>query len=325
MIKGDVVKEYLRKFPNIYSRTLAKLLMAEQPGLFDNEEQARGTIRYYRAANGEHNRNNLKDYEFTNQNPYNFPASDETEYIPYVLPAECNKILCISDIHVPYHSISALNACFDWAKEKEINTVLINGDLLDSHELSYFLKDPRKKNYKEEIMQAVDFLLILKKEFPGVRIFFKDGNHEKRLETYMKSNAPALFGFEEFHLENIMHLSDLGVEHIEESRIIHAGKLNIMHGHEVLKGATNYVNPARTLFLKTKESSIIGDRHQTSEHSEPTLNGDLITCWSQGCLCELHPDYRPLNSWNHGFSRITVDEDGYFRVTNIRIKDGKVY
>lgn len=47
--------------------------------------------------------------------------------------------------------------------------------------------------------------------------------------------------------------------------------------------------------------------------------------WSTGCLCDLHPDYAPLNKWNHGFAFVEVFNGGKFEVQNLFISDGKVY
>ncbi|MDA9864035.1 hypothetical protein N9C70_03090 [Flavobacteriales bacterium] len=41
------------------------------------------------------------------------------------------------------------------------------------------------------------------------------------------------------------------------------------------------------------------------------------------CLCELNPEYMPLNNWGHGCAVITVDE-GQPSVQNIRIQNGQV-
>ena len=41
------------------------------------------------------------------------------------------------------------------------------------------------------------------------------------------------------------------------------------------------------------------------------------------CLCELNPEYMPLNNWGHGCAVITIDE-GQASVQNIRIQNGQV-
>ena len=100
--------------------------------------------------------------------------------------------------------------------------------------------------------------------------------------------------------------------------------LNIIHGHEFSGGFFSPVNIARGLFLKANATAIQGHNHQTSENSITTINGDLITTWSTGCLCELHPAYMPFNKWNWGFAYIEQNKDT-FEVLNKKIRKGKVF
>jgi hypothetical protein len=115
----------------------------------------------------------------------------------------------------------------------------------------------------------------------------------------------------------------IGAEFIDNKRIIKAGKLNIIHGHEFGKTSSG-VNPARSFYLKAKESVLAGHLHQVSEHTEPNLSGIITTAWSTGCLCELHPEYAPINKWSHGFAHVKVNKDKTFNVRNLKILNGNV-
>jgi hypothetical protein len=43
------------------------------------------------------------------KNPYNLPESYQEKREPLQLPKTCNNILLISDLHIPYHDIDAIN------------------------------------------------------------------------------------------------------------------------------------------------------------------------------------------------------------------------
>jgi hypothetical protein len=86
---------------------------------------------------------------------------------------------------------------------------------------------------------------------------------------------------------------------------------------------TNPVNPARGLYMRAKKTAFCDHYHQSSEHTESSINNDIVTCWSGGCLCGLHPDYLPLNKWNHGFAEIYNDDD-YFTINNRKIINYKL-
>jgi len=321
-IKGEIVKEALKKFPNLPSLSLARKIYADNIEVFKHVEEARSVIRYYRGANGEQCRKYLSDpTHMIEWNKYGLPESDGEDYDPFYITGE-QKILILNDLHVPYHDIQAIEVALDYAKDREITTVLLNGDIIDFHQLSYFLKDPRKRHVKAELDALVAMLKVIRDTFPKADIVYKIGNHEERLENYLKTKAPELLDVLDWELSNYIP-QDLGIEYVTNKRIIKAGKLNILHGHELKINGIN-VNPARTTFLKTYENTIIGHSHRTSEHTESDINGDIVTCWSVGALCWLHPEWTPINKWNHGFATVRVDDKGHFNVKNRRIIKGEV-
>jgi hypothetical protein len=121
----------------------------------------------------------------------------------------------------------------------------------------------------------------------------------------------------------MIHADKHGIQLIGEKRIVMLGKLPVLHGHELPKGLATPVNPARGAFLRAIDCLMIGHQHRTSEHTETTLTGKMITCWSTGCLSHLHPDYAPINRWNHGAATVTVDDEGNFTVDNFRLLKGQ--
>ena len=148
-----------------------------------------------------------------------------------------------------------------------------------------------------------------------------------RIEKYLLRKAPELYGLPGMDLPGLIAMvngpeSIRGIEWVKDHRVIRTGHLNHVHGHEFRGGGG--VNPARWLFLKTGTNTIMGHVHRISEHSEPNLRGQQISCWSTGCLSELKPQYMRHNKWNHGFAYVDVDSDGMFNVENRRIIDGKV-
>ena len=69
--------------------------------------------------------------------------------------------------------------------------------------------------------------------------------------------------------------------------------------------------------MKAKQSIIVGHLHRASHHVEVDLDGNSISCWSTGCLCEKKPNYSPLvSNAQHGFAHIIVDESGNYIVKN---------
>jgi len=327
-LAGQIVTEYLEKFPTLNSHTLSRLIYKDNPEVWSDAGTVRGLIRYHRGASGDKNRKHLADERFVREpgtyNYFNIPQSDEEEYKPFTLPKVNNNILLMADLHIPYHSVDAINAAFSYGKRKEVNTIILNGDIMDCYQLSDFEKDPRKRNFIEELDVTKEFLDTLQEEFPNCVIYYKEANHERRVQRYLKIKAPELYGIPEFNLDVLLGLGARGIHWLKDKQYLKAGKLSILHGDEIGRGVFSPVNFARTLFTKTKTNAIANHSHTTSEHSENALDGDPIVCWSSGALCGLHPQWNPINKWNHGAAHIRTNPDGTFKVFNFRIFNGKV-
>ena len=326
----SLARDYRTRFPDMPTKKLARIMYSENNLLFTNEEAARSALRYIEGKNGTGHRlvkavthSEFFKAEDRPRNPYNLPASDETAFEPYVIKGH-KKVLILSDIHVPYHSIDAITAAIQYAKKTKPDALLLNGDTIDCHRLSRFIKDPKKRNFKLELDTFKALFDVFEKELK-CKIYFKIGNHEERYEHFLYEKAGELVGVEEFEFENIIKARARGIEIIADKRPMKLNNLWGIHGHEYVGGISAPVNPARGLFLKAKVSTFQGHNHQTSEHTEPTLTGKMVTTWSLGCLSELHPAYMPLNKWNHGFAEVDLDPNGEdFEFNNKRIFKGKI-
>jgi hypothetical protein len=212
----------------------------------------------------------------------------------------------------------------DYSTKFTINAILLNGDIADFYALSKFMKDPRKRCLNDEIWQLVEFINVLQEAFNGAKIYYKIGNHEERLENYLKVKAPELLDMNEFKLDEILKLRGITNCETITKQLVYAGRLPIIHGHEYNAGGAGGVNPARGSFMKALSSVMTSHFHRTSSHSERDINDKIMSTFSVACLCDLHPEYALLNKWNNGFARIETEGDE-FSVSNFKIHKGKVY
>lgn len=328
--KVEVARKYRKEYGmEMPTRKLARIMYKENNLLFKDEEEARERLRYIEGkAGNKKNKEYIKNTEFyieeaRPKNPYKLPDSDETKYEPYVLKGY-KRVGLLSDIHVPFHSVSALTIAIDFLKKEKPDALILNGDTLDAHSLSRFIRDPRKRSFAHELETMKELIEVFQKELK-CKIIFKKGNHSERYEQFLYQKASELVGIKEFELENIIKARVNGIDVVGDKKIIHANKLNIIHGHEFSSGFFSPVNVARGLALRAKTSAIQGHNHQTSEHTQADINGKIMTTFSTGCLCELHPMYAPINNWNHGFAIVDLDSnDEDFYVRNFRIYKNKV-
>jgi predicted phosphodiesterase len=324
--KSDLIRQYRDQYGmDMPSLKLARIIFEKESLLFSNVEAVRSELRRIEGKRGEISKNNIlnKPYLIPNRvkNPYSLPKAEIIDYEPFILDA--NRVLILSDIHLPYHCNDSLTAAIEMGVKMNVDAILLNGDTLDFFSLSRFAKDPKARPFAHELKTFAEFIQVLKSTFQKAQIYFKHGNHEERYNHYLWMKAGELEGVEEFKLDEIIQRRAPGVIIIGDKRIIKMGDLNVIHGHEFGGNIFSPVNIARGLFLKAKVAAMQGHNHQTSEHTERDMNGRITTTYSLGCLCQLSPAYLPLNKWNNGASVVEISGNE-FNVNNFRIHNGKI-
>ena len=300
-------------------KKLGEVLLERYPSEFNSAEHARTIVRQATGSLGDVHRKTIKIR--TEWKGLSLPEPEKNDYSKFLIREK--RIGILSDIHFPYYDKEALNAAIAYLKKWKPDCILLNGDIIDCYAISSFIRDPRARSFKYEIDMLRSFVIQLRDIFKNARIVLKAGNHSERYEKLILQRVPELVDLELFTFENVISAKELGIDVVKNKRVIRAGKLNIIHGHELPHGIAAPVNPARGFFLKTKANVLGSHHHRTSEHFEQDLNGQIIGAWSIGCLCELNPQYMPVNSWNHGMA--TVENYGNeFRVNNLKIIKGKV-
>jgi predicted phosphodiesterase len=306
-LKNEIVRKYLKKFPTTPNAALARKIFKENPLTFKDAETIRTMIRTITGNIGLKNRNVIIDKSLISKpkpcNPYNLPNSYESDFT--IFDIKQSRILILSDLHFPYQNNRAIELALDYGKENKVDCILINGDLIDFANISRHDKDWRSRSINDEFESVRTFLKSLRLNFPNTRIIYKHGNHDERWEKFLYVKAPEIFDVADFQLEVLLRLGELKIETVKDKRPIRLGKLTVLHGHELM--GMGGVNPARATFTKTLEDTLVGHYHRTSSHSEPTMNGKTINVYSQGCLCELHPMFMPLNKWCLGFSFVELN------------------
>lgn len=329
-VRTTTARKYVAEHPDWPTLTIAKRLAAYEPKLYRDSEDARNIVRKLRGAQGNARRHSILDKSqlrahgnYSDRCPVAFETYAEP-WEPFSLQvAGCWGVL--SDLHIPYHDRKAIEVAVAHLKRRSPVGILINGDLTDHYHASRWQPDPRRRKFPEEIKAGRQFLGWLRGQFPKAEIVWKEGNHEERLEKYLVVNAPILLGLDCLSLSELYQASDLDIQPVSEKRPVRLGNLLILHGHEYKFAIQNPVSPARGLFLRAKVNSMCSHFHQRSQHSERNADGKVISCWSTGCLADLHPEYLPLNNWSHGLAVVEINTAGDFEVSNHVILVGKVY
>lgn len=217
------------------------------------------------------------------------------------------KFLVISDLHVPYHNVRAIDKALQLGLTNQCEELIILGDMLDFHKVSKYRHSKSAPEIEEEIEIAKECLRNFSWQFR--KMYFVPGNHEDRLAAYIIDNAPSLTGLEELRLNRLLDLESLNCDYVEG--FIHCGDMTFLHGHEC---RISGMDPARKLFGKMKKSAICGHLHRPDSYYTRDGAGNLLQCHVLGHLGESQPEFMPRNDWQHGCAIVTVPKSGKAQV-----------
>lgn len=227
------------------------------------------------------------------------------------------RFVVISDVHYPYEDKKAIKAMLEFIKLHKVQTVLLNGDILDMYDVSSFDKSPDRINsLQSELNKAKALFKELRKILPEARIVFIKGNHCERLERYLKKH-PELFSLDCLKLPKLLELDKYNIEY--QDKHFKLGSLKITHGSVVRKFSAY---TAHAEMDKHDCSGISGHTHRLGTFYKKTPSR-YMAWYEGGCLCDTSPEYVTSPDWQQGFIYGYIEKDS-FSVTPIPIVDGKV-
>ena len=322
-----IVRRIVEAHPDAPARTLARRIVEEANGAI-TLEQARTRVRKALGLTGDKQRKQSQTKHLHRERRpaglrMTMPPSRAEPWLPFDLGI-VGRVGILSDIHVPYHDETALWAAVEHLQSEKIDALVLNGDWADFYSISRHEKNPKYRNFRNELHAGRDLLKWIRQEFSGIRIVAKLGNHEERWAAWLWQHAPEISDDPIMGIDNWYGFHNLGIELVQDKRIILCGALPVLHGHEKGNGISSPVNQARGAFMRLHHTVLEGHGHRTSTHSEPDMMGRETVCFSTGCLCDMRPAYAVLNKWNHGFAIAHVHADRSFDVQNMRIMSGKV-
>lgn len=331
MNQTDIAREYRRNFGMAMpALKLARIMYKNNELIFKNVEGARSALRSIEGKKGKNNKSVTKEFEMKEArplNPYKLPESWGQSKEVFKLPIGCNKIGFLGDTQFPFQDNGSIIAAVEYLKKRQVNTIFLNGDIVDFYGISFYQKDPRKRKFVDEIEEVRIFFGWLRTEFPNAIIYYNmNANHELRWEKWLMQKAQEVFGMPEFELENILKLNDYKIIPLKTYDHCLIGKLPVFHGHTIFGRFSNTISKAKTVFDKLKHGAIVSHVHVTDEYNtKDHVTQKMFTCWTVGCLMHLNIEYNPHgNNYNHGFAYIETDNEGNYSVENKRIFNGKV-
>ena len=295
----QILNDYLTRFHETPSLTIAKAIHKEYPSICNGSiENIRSAIRHRRNSNGEDNRNalNPRFQRFSNPKETIVKFPDENQDITiYKIPTGNTKLGYISDVHVPYHCRQTIDMAYnDWTKNG-VDTIVINGDLLDNPTFGKHPFDPSWNSKTKEWMDQAEFFLEeMRDTFPNALILFTEGNHDFWYKRHLWNQARNLITDPYYSLEERLHLQDYNVRFCAQTELVQMADYFIFHGHMHIKGG-QLDTAVKRLARLLNSNCMIGHIHYASSFTEyDILQRPAFTCHISGCASTVHPAYKPF-------------------------------
>lgn len=228
-----------------------------------------------------------------------------------------NKFVVVSDIHFPFQDDNAIKAFFKFLKEHTVDTIILNGDIMDCYDVSRFDKDiSRTNSLQREINLVNKFFSRIREINPEAKVIFIKGNHCDRIERYLKKHNE-LFSLDVLKIPNLLNLEKFNIEYYD--KFYKLGSLKITHG-SVVRKFSGYT--AHAEMDKNDCSGISGHTHRLGAFYKKTP-ARYLAWFEGGCLCDINPEYVDNPDWQQGFIYGAVDKDS-FTVEIVPILEGKI-
>ena len=251
----------------------------------------------------------------------------------------------------PFHDVKAIDVAMQITamvqEEHQVDKVLLLGDMMDL---------PAQGKYDQELsfahtinptLQAGhNFFSTIRALAPHSEIVYLEGNHDCRMERYVRNNAPTVAGMRQVNspfpvnsLPHLMRFDEIGINYVSgypASSYAVNPRLIAVHGN---KANSNGSTALQYLNKNPMVSVLYGHSHRFEmmyrTHNTPEGPKDNVA-FSPGCLCRVDgavPSYngginiheKPVTyyeNWQQGMGVLWYREDGYFSIDPIRIHDG---
>lgn len=230
--------------------------------------------------------------------------------------------LVFSDLHVPFTDSEVWALACGMVRRVKPRAIHLLGDVLDFDQLSRFLpKSGRAEQLQSDLDEAQRLIGQLQKLSPKSKIVVSEGNHEYRLDKYLRSRGRELESLRELSVPCLLKLREAGVMWKDRLHPYRVGGLWLTHGSLIRKHSAY---TARAMMEMVGGNVLFGHTHRLGVHHYTTWNTQYVA-YENGCMCRTDLDYLDgVPNWQHGWSVITTVGEK-FSVEQVQVVDRKWY
>ena len=249
----------------------------------------------------------------------------------------------------PFHDQAALDVMLQLVDIERPDQFVFMGDILDLTEQGRWVQEA---SFARTTQPAIDYLTRLGAELrarvPG-KIVYLEGNHDKRMQNFVETNALSAFGLRKgdlpeswpvMSLPNLLRLDEFDIQYMDGYPAAHwwvNDQLRCEHGTKVRSSgstAEKYANETPHI------SRAFGHTHRLEAQSKTTWDraGKIKSvALNPGCLCRVDGAVPGVNSavgssgrplveyenWQQGVAVIRYKESGEFFWNLVQIEGGQ--
>lgn len=243
-----------------------------------------------------------------------------------VMPSgEVEAHFYIPDMHFPFHDKEVWSLILKAAAHVRSRfarmRILILGDFLDCHTVSFHEKDPRRGTQLADEIRAANCALDQVQDIGADWVHFIEGNHENRLSRYLTNHAPALLDFDSLSIPELLGLHDRGWTFTPYRSFIKIGKLYATH--DIGVAGAYALHRAGAAF---EHNVVQGHTHRAGTHFFGNALNEAHVAASFGWGGDLSSiDYmykvRASRDWQHGFGVGIMLPDGCVHLHAVPVVD----
>lgn len=176
------------------------------------------------------------------------------------------NVLIIPDCHFPYEDKKAWKLLLKTAKEFKPDIIAVLGDFADFYCVSSHDKSPEREDQLITEVKAVNVALDQLDAIGAAEKIFVAGNHEDRLDRYLKTKAPELYSL--VKAKQLFNLDQRGWKYIPYKSHGRIGKLYLTHD----TGTAGAVAHSKAL-SDFQDNIVIGHTHRMAYSVVGTAKG----------------------------------------------------
>lgn len=242
--------------------------------------------------------------------------------------------LVAGDAQVPFHDQDAFDRFQQEVVDSQPDNIVFVGDMVDLNAMSRFGTRPEwVGSTQSAIDEYHNFLAQTRANAPNANIHVVHGNHEQRMDDYIRKNAMEVLGLRRANmpkelavltLQYLVRYDDLDIQAIDgypNGTLWLENNLKFTHGTNVAKGGSN----AAKYLREERETTIYGHTHrmELAYRTFPQRIGAVtIAAASPGCLSMIDgsvPGYRhTIDSEGQVVKRAEDWQQGVLRIEHSR-------